>query len=203
MFRKTSILAGLTIGAAGLAWLVTGYVPRRQPLERADVIIVLGHPATEDGLPSPAMREEVRVAAALYQAGLAPSVLFTGGAVHNSHGEAQVMASLARRLAVPDGAIHTDDEARDTIENARNCRRIMEARGWRTAILVTTPFHARRAGTIFGRQGVDHQIAYHADSYQVASIGCRLWALGYELVGQAWLLASDTFGLSPSWRRGA
>ncbi len=78
------------------------------------------------------MQEQVALAVALYRAGLAPTLLFTGGAVHNQHVEAQVMAELAVAHGVPAAAIAVETQARDTFENARYCRQIMQAAAGRT-----------------------------------------------------------------------
>jgi hypothetical protein len=57
----------------------------------------------------------------------------------------------------------------------------------------------RRASRIFHLAGIPHQIAYPAPSYQTGSWAARLHALRYDLLGQAWLAASQRFGLDPSW----
>lgn len=193
------IFALLAAAAAALRRLVLSYVPLAQPVRPAAVIIVLGHPANGDGSPSPAMVEQTTLAAALYRAGLAPALLFTGSAVHNEHVEAQVMAGLAVRLGVPAAAVVTETQARDTFENARYCRQIMQGSGWRDAIVVTTPYHVRRASRIFHLAGISHQMAFPAQSYQCASWRERCRALWWDLQGQAWLAASQWFGLDPSW----
>jgi uncharacterized SAM-binding protein YcdF (DUF218 family) len=168
-------------------------------VQPADVIVVLGHPANADGSPSPAMQEQAALAAALFRACLAPALLFTGGAVHNEHMEAQVMADLAVQQGVPAAAIATETQARDTFENARYCWQIMQQHGWRNAIVVTTPYHVRRASHIFHLAGIPHQMAYPQPSYQTASWPERLHALRYDLLGQAWLLVSQWLGVDPSW----
>jgi uncharacterized SAM-binding protein YcdF (DUF218 family) len=193
------LCALLPVAAAALRRLALSYVPPAQRLQPADVLVVLGHPANADGGPSPAMQEQVTLAAALQRAGLARALLFTGGAVHNEHVEAQVMAALAVQLDVPADAIAMETRARDTFENARYCRQIMHARGWRNAIVVTTPYHVRRASRIFHLAGIPHQMAWPAQSYQCASWRARIDALRYDLLGQIWLAASQMFGLDPSW----
>ena len=195
----SSVWVTLVISVAALRRLALAYVPAAQRLRPADVIIVLGHPANQDGSPSPAMQEQVALATQLYQAGLAPALLFTGSAVHHEHVEAQVMAGLAAQQGVPAAAIATETQARDTFENARYCWQIMQQHGWRNAIVVTTPYHVRRASRIFHLAGIPHQMAWPEPSYQTASWPERLHALRYDLLGQAWLAASQWFGLDPSW----
>ncbi len=199
MIYLMMLCALLLVAAAALRRLALSYIPPAQRLQLADVLVALGHPANDDGSPSPAMQEQVALAAALYRAGLAPALLFTGGAVHNEHVEAQVMADLTVQLGVPAAAIAVEAQARDTFENARHCREMMQDRGWRNAIVVTTPYHVRRASRIFRMAGVPHQMAWPQSSYQTASWAARLHALRYDLLGQAWLLASQRVGVDPSW----
>lgn len=189
----------LAVAAAALRWLALAYVPPAQPLRSAAVIVVLGHPANGDGSPSPAMQEQVALAAALYRAGLARALLFSGGAVYNQHVEAQVMADLAVQQGVPAAAISTETQARDTVENARYCRQIMQGRGWRDAIVVTTPYHVRRASRIFRLACIPHQMTYPAHSHELATWRARWRALRWDLLGQGWLLAAQVFGLNPSY----
>ena len=193
------VLATLAVAVAALRRLALAYVPRAQRLWPADVILVLGHPANADGSPGPAMREQVALAAALYRAGLAQALLFTGGAVYNEHVEAQVMAALAVQQGGPAEAIAVETQARDTFENARYCRQIMQQRGWGNAIVVTTPYHVRRASCVFRLDGIPHQMAYPARSRELASWRERCRALRWDLLGQGWLLASHVFGLNPSY----
>jgi uncharacterized SAM-binding protein YcdF (DUF218 family) len=193
------ILALLAVAADALRRLALAYVPPVQRLRPAEVIVVLGHPANPDGSPSQAMQEQVALAAALYWYGLAPALLFTGGAVHNQHVEAQVMAGLAAQQGVPASVIVTEMQARDTFENVRYCRAIMQARGWRDAIVVTTPYHVRRASYIFRLAGLPHQMAYPVCSYELASWHARCRALRWDLLGLGWLLAAQMFGVDPSW----
>lgn len=198
--RRSWTPAAALVAAAGAAWLLASYVPPLKPLRPADVLIVLGHPAGADGRPSQAMHEEVALAVRLYQAGLARHAIFSGGAVHNQHVEARVMARLAGDLGLPAEAIHCEAQARDTLENAAHCRQLMAQQRWTRAIVVTIPYHARRAGAIFRRAGIPHQLAYDANSYQFTSPILRALALGYELIGQAGYLWSAVLGLPAFWR---
>lgn len=193
------LLGTLALSAAAMRRLLVAYVPSQRLLRPADVLVVLGHPANADGSPSAAMSEEVALAAALYRAGLARALLFTGGAVYNEHVEAQVMAALAVQLGIPAAAITAETRARDTVENAHYCRQIMQAAGWQDAIVITTPYHVRRASRIFRLAGIPHQMAWPEGSYQTATWTQRLHALRYDLLGLAWLAASQWFGLDPSW----
>ncbi|MEA3334424.1 MAG: YdcF family protein [Chloroflexota bacterium] len=200
MKRFNFLIALAAFSGASLAWIMSAFVPRHRPVRAADVIIVLGHPAVDDGSPSAAIEEEITLAVNLFNAGKGKAVIVSGGAVRNTHIEAEVMADLARRLGLPAGALVVEANSRDTIENAAYCRRIMTDRDWHTAIVVTTPHHVRRADNIFDAEGIRHKMAYPATSYEFASCSRRLRALGYEVIGLAWLFASRKLGLKPFWQ---
>jgi uncharacterized SAM-binding protein YcdF (DUF218 family) len=101
-----------------------------------DVILVLGNPANPDGSIGPI-------------AGVAPRLLMTGGGVLNRFVEGQVMQQFARSQGVPDTAVFAEGEARNTIQNAYYSYQIMQAHGWTSALVVSSPTHLRRASLIF------------------------------------------------------
>jgi uncharacterized SAM-binding protein YcdF (DUF218 family) len=120
-------------------------------LSRFDVIIVLGSPADADGNPTPAQLARTTEGVREYERDVAPRLIFTGGAAHNSFVEAQVMARTAEAQGIPRSAIFIEPEAKDTIHNACFAVRIMKAHGWRSAEVVTSAFHLPRTGLIFNR----------------------------------------------------
>jgi uncharacterized SAM-binding protein YcdF (DUF218 family) len=84
-----------------------------------------------------------------YERGVAPRLIMTGGAAHNQFVEARVMAATAHAQGIPEAAIIEEQEARDTIQNACYAARIMKARGWRSAEVVSSASHLPRVGMIF------------------------------------------------------
>lgn len=113
-----------------------------------DTLLVLGYPALSDGSPSPEERERVAEAVRQYRAGVAPTILFTGGAAHNRFVEARVMLRLAESMGVPRSALLEEDYARDTLQNIEYSTSMMKARGWQSAEVITSPSHQRRASLI-------------------------------------------------------
>jgi uncharacterized SAM-binding protein YcdF (DUF218 family) len=85
----------------------------------------------------------------LYQKGLGHYLVFSGAAYDNGTSNADVMRSLAVERGVPDGVILEEPLGEDTWGNAIFTRQVLEAHGLRTAILVTSPYHARRAELTF------------------------------------------------------
>jgi uncharacterized SAM-binding protein YcdF (DUF218 family) len=111
----------------------------RDDLQPSDVIVVLA-----GNSPYRAQHAE-----ALYAQGLAPHVIISNEPL-SSHGVQTTWLELRQyglvHLSIPDDAIVPIPEISDsTYEEAQHSRDIMRAHGWHSAILVTDPFHMRRA----------------------------------------------------------
>ena len=115
------------------------------------MLIVLGTSADADGNPTPSELARVTEAVHEYERGVAPRILFTGGAVANQFVEAQVMARTAKAQGIPASAVLEDPAARDTMENTCNALRIMRRHGWESAEVISSPSHLPRAGLILSR----------------------------------------------------
>lgn len=125
--------------------------------QSADVIIVLGSGLRRDGSPGDALWRRGRQAAQLYENGLAPFVLCTGGTTQGyTRSEAEGCRDVLTQLDVPNSAIVLEDQSRSTEENALNAQKIMGVRGWQDAILVSDSYHLLRANWIFSSQGIIH-----------------------------------------------
>ncbi len=116
--------------------------------------MVLGNPADKYGNPTPDELARVSEAVREYERGAAGHILFTGGAVHNRYVEAEVMAHTAEAQGIPSGAIAIEPHARNTVENACYAVRMMRARGWTSAEVVSSAWHLGRAGLIFSRMPI-------------------------------------------------
>jgi len=128
--------------ALGFAWLYAA-IERQAHVDEArpaEAIVVLGAAVWRGGRPSPVLRARLEHAVALYQRGLAPVLILSGG-----RGEAEVMARLAEGRGVPREAVILETEARSTQESVRLTGRIMRERGIGSIIVVSSPFHMKRA----------------------------------------------------------
>jgi uncharacterized SAM-binding protein YcdF (DUF218 family) len=117
-------------------------------LTHFEVIIVLGTPANLDGTPSPEQRERTLEGVREFKAGVAPSLILTGGPAHNQFVEAHIMATLALAQGVPPEAVIEEDQALNTIQNIFYSQRIMAAHQWTSAEVVSSPSHLPRAALI-------------------------------------------------------
>jgi uncharacterized SAM-binding protein YcdF (DUF218 family) len=85
----------------------------------------------------------------LFQRGFGHYMVFSGAAYDNGISNADVMRALAVQRGVPDASILEEPQGEDTWGNAVFTRQVLEEHGLRSAILVTSPYHARRAKLTF------------------------------------------------------
>jgi len=135
--------------------------------KKTDVIIVLGYPANKDGSPSKVITERVNKGVELLKSGYASRILLTGG---GNPIESQVMATYARELGVEENIIFQESKAKTTIQNAINCIEIMKKNGWQTALVVTSPYHSRRAYLIFKKYNLEFVIIPSQSINQINAI---------------------------------
>src|SRR3954454_14336461 len=100
----------------------------------------------------------------LYQRGMGKYLVFSGAAFDNGTSNADVMRDLAVQRGVPDEAILEEPLGEDTWGNAVYTLQVLEQHDLHSAILVTSPYHARRAKLTFdaayGGSGI--QLKVHA-----------------------------------------
>lgn len=123
--------------------------------ETYDVIIVLGNPATAEGLPGETMIQRVSKGVELFQQGVAPYIIFTGGAAANEFVESDVEQQLAINLGVPSDRIFTEGYSTNTYENAYYAVRVMDEHGFKSAAIVSSDFHLKRARGIFSNYDIE------------------------------------------------
>jgi uncharacterized SAM-binding protein YcdF (DUF218 family) len=151
---------------ATLAGCAPGFVRLPPSLAPAAAIVVLGNrpPTDAAGHVMPETDRRVRAGVALYERGLAPRLVLTGGPAPHDRVEAEVMRDLAIHLGVPAAAILIEPTARDTIDNARESVRLLcaddsPAPCQPDIILVSSPYHLVRAQSLFECAGATVQPA--------------------------------------------
>ncbi len=136
----------------GITVYVYGLTDRAQP---ADVIVVLGGGLNRDLTPNRATTRRAQHAAELWKAGYAPMIICSGGyAEWAERSEADSCAQVLRESGVPAEAIVLEDRSRSTEENAIYSHEVMQAHGWKTALVVSDGYHLLRATWIFSSEGV-------------------------------------------------
>jgi len=139
------VLVGVLLSAgAGLtAFLLLGsWLALEDPLEKVDAIVTI---SGDSGA-------RADTAVTLWKAGWAPVIVFSGAAIDPaSVSSAEIMRREAVRQGVPEGATLVEPASATTEENATEVAKLMVQRKLRSAILVTSPYHQRRAAFEFSR----------------------------------------------------
>jgi uncharacterized SAM-binding protein YcdF (DUF218 family)/glycosyltransferase involved in cell wall biosynthesis len=115
-----------------------------EPPRAADAIVVFAGGVGESGEAGGGYQERVKEAVDLYQAGHARRMIFSSGFVF-AFKEAEVMRTLAISSGVPESAIVLEQKAGNTRDMVRFAADILSQNGWRTVLLVSSPYHMRRA----------------------------------------------------------
>lgn len=107
--------------------------------------------------------ERVETGVRLYRQGFAPRLLMTGGLVEWNVSAADIMAWQAETLGVPPQDVVLERRATSTYENAIYSLEILREKGWRSAIVVTSPYHLRRTRFIFEKlfAGSNIRLSFH------------------------------------------
>jgi uncharacterized SAM-binding protein YcdF (DUF218 family) len=113
--------------------------------------------------------------ARLYHAGKAPRVIVSGGtdARRDDRPEAQAMQVFLRDLGVPASALLLEDRSINTRENARYTAALLQPRGQRHVLLVTSALHMRRAVALFEAEGL--KVTPAATDHEAQSPPAWLW----------------------------
>jgi len=161
------VAAVLAVAALGAALAATVFAPAllqaagdflviRDLLEPADAVIAISGDGTG---------ERAVAAAALVLAGYGRWLIVSGSA----DGAAATMARVAARAGLSRARILVDDRSESTVQNARNSARLMRRYRLRRAILVTSPYHTRRAAMAFReefrRWGLDVRVTATEHSF--------------------------------------
>lgn len=139
--------------------------------QKSDVIIVLGYHAKSNGTVSPILRERIKKAAQLYHKGVSEKIICTGAAVANNHFEAEVMAQALIGLGIPECDIILEKFAKSTYENLVNSKKIMQDKKLNTAVIVSSPWHLRKASSYAFSLNIDHTVERSSFPHEYLIIG--------------------------------
>ncbi|MBD6615844.1 YdcF family protein [Komarekiella sp. 'clone 1'] len=152
------------------AWLAKSLVrslewqnipPAQMP--NAEAIVVLGGATKSAFPPRPTVDlsesgDRVIYAAQLYRQKKAPIIILSGGRVNwrgDGSPESADMANILTSIGVPSEAIVQEPDSFNTYQNAVNVQKILESRGIRQVLLVTSAMHMPRSLKVFQRQGIN------------------------------------------------
>jgi len=146
------LVLALVVPAFGLAQV---WRAANNPIVReADVIVVLGA-AQLNGKPGEALEARLVEAKRIYELGYAPLIITVGaGAPGDRTTEAASGKYWLRMNGVPAKDIIAIEEGRDTLVSTKAFASIMKKRYVSDVIIVTDPYHCKRAMSMADDQGV-------------------------------------------------
>jgi uncharacterized SAM-binding protein YcdF (DUF218 family) len=136
------VIGGILVVVAAAVFFSIGFwLSPQSPLSQADAIVAISGGDTQ---------ARTQMAVQLYQDGWSKHLIFSGAALDpNSPSNASVMAGLAEQAGVPVDAIEIEPNSTNTQENAADVDKIITKDNYHSIILVTSPYHQRRASIVF------------------------------------------------------
>lgn len=172
--RRSGIVS-LAVLTLVVSYVATTYVQvwqasGRDVRVRADAIVVLGA-AQYDGRPSPVLEARLEHAYELYEEGLAPLVVVTGGRQQGDRfTEATTGYNYLRDRGVPDEAILKEVQGRTTYESLAAVSRFLRDEQIRDVLLVSSPAHAKRIAGIAREVGLRARVSPSSGAPSVRSL---------------------------------
>ena len=163
---------------------------RMQELHASDAIVVFGA-AEYAGHPSPVLRARLDHAYELFQRGLAPVVITTGGAAADpSFSEGGVGRDYLEHRGIPERSLIAETQGSDTAQSAVRVAVIMRANGLHSCVAVSDAYHVFRIKKLLEHEGVGpvyvaprpdsrpHSVAQRAYAVLREASSYLVWKLG-------------------------
>ena len=134
------------------------------PTRKADVIVIFGA-AQYAGHPSPVYRARLDHGFELFEKGMAPVVITTGGAGQDPEfSEGGVGRDYLLHRGVPEQALIAETQGSDTAQSATRIANIMRENGMHSCIAVSDAYHVFRIRALLEREGIVVQVAPRPES---------------------------------------
>jgi uncharacterized SAM-binding protein YcdF (DUF218 family) len=166
--RPWLLLLSAVVGVLMLFLGVTGsrivHASAEVPAKKADVIVVFGA-AEYVGHPSPVFRARLDHGYELFQQGMAPVVITTGGSAQDpDFSEGGVGRDYLLRRGVPEQALIAETQGSDTAQSSARVANIMRANGMSSCIAVSDSYHVFRIRALLEHEGVQVELAPRPES---------------------------------------
>jgi uncharacterized SAM-binding protein YcdF (DUF218 family) len=135
-----------------------------QEVHPAHAIVVFGA-AEYSGRPSPVFRARLDHAFDLYQRGIAPVVITTGGsAADPTFSEGGVGHDYLMHRGIPEAKLIAETQGSDTASSAERVAVIMRTNGMHSCVAVSDAYHVFRIRKLLEHEGVQVFVAPRPDS---------------------------------------
>ncbi|MFT5634035.1 MAG: uncharacterized SAM-binding protein YcdF (DUF218 family) [Rubritalea sp.] len=144
---------------------------------RADCAIVLGAAAYHQK-PSPVLKERINHAILLLRQNRVKSIILTGGYGDNAkYAESEVARKYCLENGVLPHQVHIETSSQTTEENITEAHKIMANQGFKTVLIVSDPWHLKRACNIAKHYNISAKPSatktslYTSEKKQLESLG--------------------------------
>jgi uncharacterized SAM-binding protein YcdF (DUF218 family) len=152
--RTLTLIIILALIAPGYAVSQVWRAAKNPVVRHADVIVVLGT-AQLNGRPGEALEARLVEAKRIFELGLAPTIITVGaGAPGDRTTEAASGKYWLRTHGIPSKKITAIEEGRDTLVSTKAYAALMKKGMVSDVIIVTDPYHCKRAMTMANDQGI-------------------------------------------------
>jgi uncharacterized SAM-binding protein YcdF (DUF218 family) len=136
----------------------------RDEVRRADAIVVFGA-AEYSGRPSPVYRARLDHAFDLFQRGVAPVVITTGGAGYDpDFSEGGVGRDYLMRRGIPETSLIAETQGADSAQSAERVAVIMHTNAMHTCVAVSDEYHVFRIKKLLEHEGIQAYVAPRSGS---------------------------------------
>jgi uncharacterized SAM-binding protein YcdF (DUF218 family) len=148
-----------------------------QQLHPVDAIVVFGA-AEYSGHPSPVLRARLDHAYELFQRGIAPVVITTGGAGSDpSFSEGGVSRDYLMHRGIPERSLIAETHGHDTAESAVRVGVIMHANGLHSCVAVSDAYHVFRIRKLLEHEDIGPVYVAPRPDSRPHNLGLRMLAV--------------------------
>jgi uncharacterized SAM-binding protein YcdF (DUF218 family) len=159
LVRLALVLVAAVVTYLAVTFVQVWMASTRDRAPVSEAIIVLGA-AQYDGEPSPVLAKRLDHAATLFERGVAPLIVVTGGRQPGDRfTEAEASARYLERQGVPGDAIEREVNGSSSWESLAAAARFLLADGIERVVLVSDPYHAMRIDGIARELGLDATVS--------------------------------------------
>ncbi|MDE1861006.1 MAG: YdcF family protein [Candidatus Micrarchaeota archaeon] len=136
-------------------------------------IVILGFRLIKRNSMPRMLKKRLDDGARLYKAGIAPVIIVQGGRTNMELGytEAEAMKRYLVKMGIPPKSILKESRSLTTVENAFFLKRMLDGKGKKRLIVVTSKSHSKRAEYIFGKViGKAQSFYFHAAPVPKSSV---------------------------------
>ena len=151
------VVAFLLLFETNLVWWGAAPLKVTAPLANADAIVVFAGGVGESGKAGGGTQERLQRAIDMYDAHYAGHLVLSSGYTY-SFPEAELMKAAAVQQGVPADAVVLERRSTNTFENVSYTAEIFRQHGWHSMLLVTSPYHMRRALLVWHKVAPDLRV---------------------------------------------